>query len=774
MRQDGGPSATGGPVSWVRRLVRRLFGAGQAKLDAPAESKGKSQSKRDHRLLVAMLIISIAAGAGSLIAIRQAERGLLKAEASAAAIHWAMFLQEHLSELDEILSDGLVSARDQRVFDFASEAGRVIRYEVIRADGITAHSSWAGDFKKSGVEDDLSRVMATGKPLVILNTDTRFSAKVKVEGAAYVPMMTERGISAVIKVYVDMTDRALALRGIGNGALAALIVLLVVLGSVISYFVWHNIRDRNRELEKVRRSRRRIEQAQTTIRALSQRNEMILNTAGEGIYGLDMEGRTTFINPAAAQMIGWQPEELIGKPQHAILHHTKADGSPYPRDECPIYDALSDGTAHHVSDEVFWCKDGTSFPVEYTSTPIRNDSGKQAGAVVVFKDITERKRAEDELSNSNARFKDFAELASDWFWEMDEQLRFSYVSEKSTLGGRFDLIGLVGKSPAHLPAPDDLEPELWQSYLDSFAAHESLRAVTFARPGVDGRPVHIRINGNPVFDAQGNFNGYRGTGTDVTAELDALQALRVARDEAQLANTAKSEFLANMSHELRTPLNAVIGFSQAMLLGLGGPLTDKQKEHLGDIETSGDHLLALINDVLDLSKIELGELEFNEGSVDLSDCIETSVRMFNERKHEARLKVEMSDLVDLPPIRGDSRKIRQILLNLLSNAFKFTDREDKIVVGGGVKSDETIYFEVADTGIGMSPEEVEIALTVFGQVDSGMDRNFEGTGLGLPLCKSLAEAHGGTLEIESEPGVGTTVRVLFPPERVVVGLQQAI
>jgi len=322
-----------------------------------------------------MLIISIAAAIASLMAIRQAERGLLKAEASATAIHWATFLQEHLSELDEILSDGLVSARDQRVFDFASDAGRVIRYEVIRADGITAHSSWAGDFKKSSVEDDLSRVMATGKPLVVLNTDAGFSAKVKVEGAAYVPMVTERGIRGVIKVYVDMTDRALALRRIGDGALAALILLLVVLGSLISYFVWHNIRDRNRELEEVRRSRRRMEQAQTTIRALSQRNEMILNAAGEGIYGLDLEGRTTFINPAAAQMIGWQPDELIGKPQHAILHHTKGDGSPYPREECPIYAALRDGSEHHVSDEVSGARTAR---VLRSNTPAR-----QSGTTVV-------------------------------------------------------------------------------------------------------------------------------------------------------------------------------------------------------------------------------------------------------------------------------------------------------------------------------------------------------------------------------------------------------
>ncbi|MES4786859.1 MAG: hypothetical protein C4294_14715, partial [Nitrospiraceae bacterium] len=161
--------------------------------------------------------------------------------------------------------------------------------------------------------------------------------------------------------------------------------------------------------------RKRIEAA---LERLSRQHELLLNSAGEGIYGLDRQGNTTFVNPAAARMLGWAAEDLIGCPMHPILHHTKPDGSPYPSEACPIYAALKDGSVHSVENEVFWRKDGTGFPVEYVSTPIR-EHGEIIGAVVVFKDITERKRVEEKLASSEQRFRQLAENIREVFWMSD-------------------------------------------------------------------------------------------------------------------------------------------------------------------------------------------------------------------------------------------------------------------------------------------------------------------------------------------------------------------
>ena len=249
--------------------------------------------------------------------------------------------------------------------------------------------------------------------------------------------------------------------------------------------------------------------------------------------------------------------------------------------------------------------------------------------------------------------------------------------------------------------------------------------------------------------------------------VEMAEALSTAKAVADSANQSKSEFLANMSHELRTPLNAVIGFSQALEAGGAGDLADKQREYVADIRASGDHLLELINDVLDLSKVELGGMELSDDAVDLGDTIRSCVRIVQGRMNGTHLEIKTSGLIDLPLLRADETKVRQILLNLLSNAAKFTEADDKVSVAAGMASGGSIYLTVSDTGIGMSKEELETALTMFGQVETGMTGPSEGTGLGLPLCKSLIEGHGGELHIESKSGVGTTVTVSFPPDRVI-------
>jgi signal transduction histidine kinase len=245
----------------------------------------------------------------------------------------------------------------------------------------------------------------------------------------------------------------------------------------------------------------------------------------------------------------------------------------------------------------------------------------------------------------------------------------------------------------------------------------------------------------------------------------ARQIVRVEESEsaAVLASQAKSEFLANMSHELRTPLNAIIGFSEMMNSGYFGPLNPKQKERVHDINFCGSHLLHLITDILEFSKGDAGKLELIEEKVVMQEIVGETMRMMNERIKAKRMNmlVEVDDTV--PPLLGDKRKIRQILLNLLSNSLKFTPEDGTIKIAVRQDMAKNITMTVSDTGIGIAEEDIAVALSVFGQVHRS--QSHEGTGLGLPLCKMFAELHGGKLALGSTPGEGTTVRIIFPSSR---------
>jgi two-component system cell cycle sensor histidine kinase PleC len=246
----------------------------------------------------------------------------------------------------------------------------------------------------------------------------------------------------------------------------------------------------------------------------------------------------------------------------------------------------------------------------------------------------------------------------------------------------------------------------------------------------------------------------------------ARQIHRVEESEAAaiLASQAKSEFLANMSHELRTPLNAVIGFSEMLGAGYFGALNEKQKERVQDINLCGTHLLQLISDILEFSKGEAGKLELYEEEVDVVRAIGEATRIVAERAKVKHITLGTEIAEHLPTLMADKRKLRQILLNLLSNAVKFTPQHGRITVGARLDNHRQLHVTVSDTGIGIPPEEIPKALAVFGQVHRS--QSHEGTGLGLPLCKMFAELHGGKLQLTSEVGVGTTVRIIFPESRV--------
>ena len=240
------------------------------------------------------------------------------------------------------------------------------------------------------------------------------------------------------------------------------------------------------------------------------------------------------------------------------------------------------------------------------------------------------------------------------------------------------------------------------------------------------------------------------------------QGLIAARDAAEAANRSKSEFLANMSHELRTPLNAIIGFSGMMSDRMFGPMNDKYSEYAGLIGDSGRHLLAIISDILEVAKSDANRLVLAEEQVDLGRVTTLSLTIVDEMARKAGVDYESEIEEPLPRLIGDSAKLTQILVNLLSNAIKFTPTGGRVRLRIGKRSEGGVTFRVKDTGIGMSPDQLPIALAPFGQVDSGLNRKYSGVGLGLPLTKRLVELHGGTIEIASEPGVGTEVSVHLP------------
>lgn len=278
----------------------------------------------------------------------------------------------------------------------------------------------------------------------------------------------------------------------------------------------------------------------------------------------------------------------------------------------------------------------------------------------------------------------------------------------------------------------------------------------------DGQARTVRTEAEAITDVSGRIIRVLGAVHDITDLKSAERGLRRAKEFADEANRAKSEFLANVSHELRTPLNAVIGFSEVMLQEVFGPMgNDRYREYAADIRQSGAHLLGVINDLLDFSKLEAGHLELHVEAVSLPATIDKTIRLMREHAQSAEVTL-IGDVAQAgDAIEADERKITQILLNLVSNAIKFTPEGGLVTVRAAGTSDG-VEITVTDTGVGMTKDDIELALSPFGQVDSSANRRHTGTGLGLPLSRSLAELHGGVLEVKSAPGAGTTVIVQLP------------
>jgi PAS domain S-box-containing protein len=278
--------------------------------------------------------------------------------------------------------------------------------------------------------------------------------------------------------------------------------------------------------------------------------------------------------------------------------------------------------------------------------------------------------------------------------------------------------------------------------------------------------IWVSENARLVRDGAGRPLFYEGTVRDITELKQAGEELDTARKEAEAANSAKSHLLANVSHELRTPLNAILGFSEILAGEMLGPLGERYRDYAKDIHDSGLHLLSIIDDLLDLSKIEAGRLNLSEDIVDVVELFDTVSRFVRERASSAGLTMSIDLPADIPALKADRRAMRQVLLNLLSNSVKFTPAGGHIALEAIREPCGGIGFRVRDNGIGIAAGDIDRAMEPFGLINSSLSRRYTGTGLGLPITRALVELHRGRFELTSEPGVGTTATVYLPADRV--------
>jgi PAS domain S-box-containing protein len=484
----------------------------------------------------------------------------------------------------------------------------------------------------------------------------------------------------------------------------------------------------------------------------------VVEKSFDGILTFDEDGTIRTLNRAAELIFGGSPEAAVGGDLRKILHPV----SPAAREQSALDLCWLQGGPYEL---VARRSDGECRAVQIVVSQMVQDH--ETLFIAQIRDISQQKLAEAKAREAQTRLNEAIESIHEGFALYDEQDRlvlcngkfreFLFGADRPNLSGwPFEKIIREAAERGRVASALGRD-EAWVS--DCLERHRNPQG-PYEESFEDG--IYALIS-----ERRTRNGGTVAIYTDVSELKRQESSLRDAVEQAQTANRSKTEFLANMSHELRTPLNAIIGFSEMLVDQVLGPLgAPRYREYAEDIRGSGRHLLDIINDVLDVSKIEAGRQELNCELIDIRSVVEASLRLVERRAQDAghSLSVDLPD--DLPDLYADERALKQVLLNLLSNAVKFTPDGGTISVRARMAEDDGLSIDIADSGIGIAPEDVPKALAFFGQVESGPARRYEGTGLGLALARRFMELHGGTLELASEVEVGTTVTVGFPADRV--------
>jgi len=472
---------------------------------------------------------------------------------------------------------------------------------------------------------------------------------------------------------------------------------------------------------------------------------LLLQTTDQGIYGIDMSGRCTFINRAALAMTGFSRHECLGRDMHDLMHHSHADGSAYPVQDCPIYRAKSGVGGCHLDSEVFWRKDGTSFPVEYSSYP-SVENGEITGAVITFSDLTVRTQAETVRRQHE---RDLQSILNNMpaligYWSRDLRCKF----------GNNKMHALYGFAPGALQGKEIREvlgEERYarrRPYIEAVLRGEpQLFTADVPASGLDAA-AYFQIRYAPDLE-NGEVRGFYALIHDITQ-------IKVAELAAEAASRAKSEFLANMSHEIRTPMNGVLGMTELIL---ETELNHEQRFYGKAVKESAQNLLGIINDILDFSKVESGKMELETVPFMLRSSVGYALQGLAMRAAEKRLELVYHVAADLPDgLLGDPTRLRQVIINLVGNAIKFSEKGEVGVFVTLEKEDAhevLLRVEVRDQGIGIPEDKQHRIFEAFEQADASTTKIYGGTGLGLAICKRIVAMLGGSLGLTSTPGEGS-------------------
>ena len=487
----------------------------------------------------------------------------------------------------------------------------------------------------------------------------------------------------------------------------------------------------------------------------------IMDTVIDGIVTINPKGIVQSFNKSAERIFGYMGHEVIGKNIKALMpepYSSAHDGylSKY-------VDTGKKNIINTGREVIGKRKDGEVFPMDLAVSELKRDG--EIFFIGIIRDITDRKKDEEALLESQERLALAIAGSGEGIWDWNSKTDEVYISEKIR-----DLLGIKKERIKFSSWRRHILKEDKKTYDAALVGHLRGEAPSFSLEcrllDKNNDICWVSINGLGLRDEAGWVYRMSGSIGDITARIESEHEIVAAKERAEVASRVKTEFLANMSHELRTPLNAIIGFSDVMISGLFGKLDIRYKEYIGNISDSGKHLLGVINDILDVSRVETGNMEIEPERIKVSELINLSIRLINDRARTGEIKLIKKIGKDLPDINVDSQRMKQAVINILSNAVKFTSEGGKVTLSAVMGKNGELLITITDTGIGMKPEDIETALTPFGQVDSRLARKYEGTGLGLPLTKNFIELHSGTLDIKSKVEAGTTVTITIPAERV--------